>query len=64
LTLHAHSYDWRFIPEAGKTFTDTGRGTCHGRPALPQVRSTLTFRPIAAAYVDSSGPQRSLSARP
>ena len=24
LTLHADSYDWQFVPEAGKTFTDTG----------------------------------------
>jgi hypothetical protein len=29
LTLHATSYDWEFIPEAGKTFTDSGNGTCH-----------------------------------
>jgi hypothetical protein len=29
LTLKPDSYDWRFIPEAGKTFTDTGSGTCH-----------------------------------
>jgi len=29
LTLHAHSYDWEFIPEAGKTFTDVGSGQCH-----------------------------------
>jgi hypothetical protein len=29
LTLHPESYDWRFVPEAGKTFTDTGSGTCH-----------------------------------
>ena len=64
LTLHADSYDWRFIPEADKTFTDLGRGACHGRPALPQVGSTLTFRPVAAAYVDSSASQRSFSARP
>jgi hypothetical protein len=27
--LHAASYDWRFIPVAGKTFTDAGSGTCH-----------------------------------
>ena len=24
LTLHANSYDWVFVPEAGKTFTDSG----------------------------------------
>jgi hypothetical protein len=29
LTLHATSYDWRFVPEAGKTFTDSGSATCH-----------------------------------
>ncbi len=28
LTLHATSYDWRFIPEPGKTFTDSGSGVC------------------------------------
>jgi hypothetical protein len=26
LTLHASSYDWQFVPEAGHTFTDTGVG--------------------------------------
>jgi acid phosphatase type 7 len=30
LTLHPGSYDWRFIPEPGKTFTDAGSGACHG----------------------------------
>ncbi len=29
LTLHRNSYDWRFVPEAGKTFTDAGSATCH-----------------------------------
>ena len=29
LTLHPSGYDWRFVPEPGKTFTDTGHGTCH-----------------------------------
>lgn len=29
LTLHSNSYDWQFVPEAGKTFTDSGNGTCH-----------------------------------
>ena len=28
LTLHSHSYDWEFIPEAGKTFRDSGAGSC------------------------------------
>jgi acid phosphatase type 7 len=29
LTLKTHGYDWNFIPEAGKSFTDSGTGTCH-----------------------------------
>jgi calcineurin-like phosphoesterase family protein len=31
LTLKPKGYDWQFIPEAGKSFTDSGTGTCHGR---------------------------------
>ena len=29
LTLHPTSYDWHFVPEAGKTYTDSGTGVCH-----------------------------------
>ena len=29
LTLHATSYDWQFVPEPGKSFTDSGTGQCH-----------------------------------
>jgi acid phosphatase type 7 len=29
LTLKSNAYEWQFIPEAGKTFTDSGRGNCH-----------------------------------
>ena len=29
LTLHPDSYEWKFVPEAGKTFTDSGTGVCH-----------------------------------
>jgi len=29
LTLKSNSYDWQFIPEAGKSFTDSGSGMCH-----------------------------------
>jgi hypothetical protein len=28
LTLHATSYDWQFVPVAGKTFTDSGSSNC------------------------------------
>ena len=29
LTLHPTSYDWQFVPQAGKTFTDSGSTVCH-----------------------------------
>jgi len=29
LRLHPTSYDWRFIPIAGKTLSESGSGTCH-----------------------------------
>ncbi len=29
MTFHPHEYEWKFIPESGKTFTDSGRATCH-----------------------------------
>jgi hypothetical protein len=29
LTLHPSSFDWQFIPVAGKTFTDSGTQVCH-----------------------------------
>jgi acid phosphatase type 7 len=29
LTLHPTGYDWKFVPEAGGSFTDSGSGSCH-----------------------------------
>jgi hypothetical protein len=29
LTLHAAGYDWRFVPEAGGSFSDAGSAACH-----------------------------------
>jgi hypothetical protein len=29
LTLHPSGYDWQFVPESGKTFTDSGSTACH-----------------------------------
>lgn len=33
LTLRPNAFDWQFVPVAGKTYTDAGTGTCHGRPS-------------------------------
>ena len=32
LTLGSGTYSWRFVPVAGKTFTDSGSGSCHDAP--------------------------------
>jgi hypothetical protein len=29
LRLHPGSYDWQFVPESGRSFTDTGSQACH-----------------------------------
>ncbi|MEO5678428.1 MAG: hypothetical protein ABIS47_02060 [Acidimicrobiales bacterium] len=29
LTLRAGGYDWRFVPQAGGGFTDSGSAACH-----------------------------------
>jgi hypothetical protein len=28
-TLHPRSYEWRFVPVEGETFSDSGRARCH-----------------------------------
>jgi hypothetical protein len=33
LTLSDGAYDWTFLPEAGKTFTDSGSAVCHRSPS-------------------------------
>jgi hypothetical protein len=37
LTLTDGAYIWQFIPIAGSTFTDSGSGTCHGRPGSASI---------------------------
>ena len=32
LNLYSDSYEWHFIPQAGRSFKDSGRGWCHDRP--------------------------------
>lgn len=45
LTLHPAGYDWQFVPEAGKTFTDSGTEKCHGDAPT----STLALAPTMTA---------------
>ncbi len=64
LDLHVNGYDWEFVPEAGKTFTDSGTASCHGAPDVspppppppPPGSGPVTFR---AASSDGSNDSRS-----
>ncbi|MEW6472644.1 MAG: metallophosphoesterase [Actinomycetota bacterium] len=63
LTLHADGYDWRFIPEEGKTFTDSGTAACHGAPA-PRPADPGPIRRVGSSSNASAREQRLTLARP
>jgi hypothetical protein len=50
LTLRARGYDWSFVPEAGRSFTDTGSASCHDEPPRPSlaVSPSSGAAPLAA----------------
>jgi acid phosphatase type 7 len=41
LTLRPASYDWEFVPEAGRTFSDSGFQSCHGLVATPALPAPI-----------------------
>jgi chitodextrinase len=56
LTLHPTSYDWKFVPESGKTFTDSGSEACRGGGTAgdtqaPSSPSNLTATASSATSV-------------
>jgi hemolysin type calcium-binding protein/calcineurin-like phosphoesterase family protein len=59
LTLHPTSYDWRFVPEKGATFTDSGTNACHGLVApLPQAPAAPRQAPSPRPRISTSGIQK------
>jgi chitodextrinase len=65
LTLHPTSYDWRFVPEAGKTFTDSGSESCRGggtAPAPTPTGTAIRFAPQADARVEEATPNTNYGA--
>jgi hypothetical protein len=50
LTLHPSGYEWKFVPVAGKSFTDSGSGQCHGAPG-----DTDTVAPTVSAVAPTGG---------
>jgi chitodextrinase len=57
LTLHPTSYDWRFSPEAGKSFTDSGTTACHSST----TDTTLPTAPTNLSATASSPTQVNLT---
>jgi hypothetical protein len=49
LTLHPTSYDWQFVPESGKTFTDSGTRNCFTPASQPAPVATNTSTPVNPA---------------
>jgi chitodextrinase len=55
LTLHPTSYDWRFTPELGKTFTDAGTTACHSQSSdttLPTAPTNLSANASSPTQVN------------
>ncbi len=61
LTLDDGSYAWQFVPIPGKSFTDSGTGTCHGVPPLSvNAGPDLTASPgtpvnLSVTFTDPGG---------
>jgi hypothetical protein len=54
LYLYEDGYAWKFVPIAGKTYTDSGSTACHGKPGSPPppagvsaTLSTISANPTA-----------------
>lgn len=56
LKLHPAGYDWQFVPEAGRSFSDNGSGTCHGAPpGSPLSAAGSGVEPPAGAADSADG---------
>jgi hypothetical protein len=72
LTLHPTGYDWEFVPEAGKTFRDSGSDSCEPpkvvstSPATiaPTANVTATFsQDMDASPTDTDGDPSTITAK-
>jgi Ca2+-binding RTX toxin-like protein len=59
LTLGATGYGWKFVPEAGKSFSDSGAGSCHGPNVITTPPAALPSpgqqAPVATTVSPGSG---------
>ncbi len=61
LTLHPTTYDWQFVPEAGRTFTDSGSEACHGGGSTPPTDAQPPTAPTNLSAGAASSTQVNLS---
>jgi Bacterial Ig domain/RTX calcium-binding nonapeptide repeat (4 copies)/Calcineurin-like phosphoesterase len=54
LTLRPEGYDWVFLPEPGRMFTDSGSGRCHDRPPDTTPPTAVLTQPADGAVVRGS----------
>ncbi|MGH2978545.1 MAG: DUF7594 domain-containing protein, partial [Solirubrobacterales bacterium] len=54
LTLRPTSYDWQFVSESNKPFTDSGTGQCHGGTPPPPPPPTDSQKPTAPGNLTAS----------
>ena len=68
LTLHANSYDWQFVPEPGKTFTNSGTRNCFTTSSTPPTSAPPTKTPVSnptnVASTPTTGPAATPTAPP
>ena len=55
LTLDVGGYQWEFVPIAGKSYTDTGGGSCHGVPGMPSSGDEPPVARPGGPYTSSNG---------
>jgi hypothetical protein len=63
LVLHTTGYDWQFMPAAGGTLTDSGRGTCAGGYTADSLIVAAPATPVPSASLSATG-QFSVSWQP
>ena len=54
LTLHPDSYDWRFLAQAGKSFTDSGSDSCTPIGDIEPTDTTLDAGPTGTVSATSA----------
>jgi hypothetical protein len=61
VALHPGSYDWEFVPEAGKTFRDSGTNQCHDAPPGPPPPPAGAPTVQGTSSATANGPATQLS---